>query len=323
MRIAQIVLPNASEYERKCQRADHAALSGGVISGGVRPFISRRAENERSDPHPDGEKGRPDPTNDENEKGRPDPKNEKGRPDPGYEVVVVPVEGIGDLDADVAHLYAGAELPAAVVARCRVPYVSSAGIRASRWSWRKPIAPRAIVSPLGEEPLPEVVEERYFVDAGSRDSAVKIVGSFDRPSVRNSVEQTLARIARFRTDVEWQIHRAPPSPKELSAVDLWVDPAVDESDFDGFVAEAQVVGLPVVATRTPINVLRLEKGRTGFLTPPRDPNEMTHAILTALFKSEVAQSRQLAARQTVSKFRARQRLRILTRIYETLMTTTP
>ncbi|HEU4888363.1 MAG TPA: glycosyltransferase family 4 protein, partial [Thermoanaerobaculia bacterium] len=217
---------------------------------------------------------------------------------------------------------ASGELSAAAFVRFPLPYVSPVPIRASRWSWRKPVVPRAIVSPLGEAPLPEVVEEQYFVDAVPRDSAVKIVGSFDRPSVRNSVEQTLARIARFRTDVEWQIYRAPPSATELSAVDLWVDPAVDESDFDGFTAEAQVVGLPVVATRLPINVLRLEKGRTGFLTPPRDPNEMTHAILTALFKTEVAQSRQFAARQTVSKFRARQRLRILTRIYESLITTT-
>jgi glycosyltransferase involved in cell wall biosynthesis len=204
-----------------------------------------------------------------------------------------------------------------------LPYVATAGVRPSRWSWRRPVVPRAVLSPLGEDPLPEVVEERYFVDAPARDSAVKIIGSFDRPSVRNSVEQTLARIHRFRTDVEWQIYREPPSPNELSGVDLWVDPAIDERDFDGFVAEALVVGLPVVATRTPINVLRLEKGRTGFLTPPRDPNEMTHAILTALFKSEVAQSRQFASRQTVSKFRARHRLRILTGIYETLISTTP
>jgi hypothetical protein len=268
MRVAQIVLPNASEYERKSQRADHAVLS------------------ER------------------------------------HEVTVVPLESVADVDADLAHVYAGEELPAAAFIRFPLPYVSSAPLRSSRWSWRKPAAPRAIVSPLGEEPLPEVVEERYFVDAVPRDSAVKIVGSFDRPSVRNSVEQALARIARFRGDVEWQIHRAPPSPTELAALDLWVDPAVDESDFDGFVAEALVVGLPVVAARTPINVLRLEKGRTGFLTPPRDPNEMTHAILTALFKSEVAQGRQYSARQTVSKFRARQRLRILMRIYETLVTTT-
>jgi glycosyltransferase involved in cell wall biosynthesis len=110
----------------------------------------------------------------------------------------------------------------------------------------------------------------------------------------------------------------PLTPEDLASVDIWVDPAIDDNDLDGFVAEGLVVGLPVVATRTAINVLRLEQGRTGFLVPPRDPNEMTHAILSALFKTEVAESRQFAARQTVSKFRARQRLRILTRIYETL-----
>lgn len=267
MRIAQIVLPGASEYEQKSQRADRAALA------------------ERHD------------------------------------VTVVPIEDAAGIQADVAHVYATGELPAAAFVRFPVPYVSAAAMRTSRWSWRKPVAPRAIVSPLGEDPLPEVVEDRYFVEPVVRDGAVKIVGSFDRPSVRNSVEQTMARIHRFRTDVDWQIHRAPPSPTELADVDIWIDPAVDERDLDGFTAEALVVGLPVVATRTPINVLRLEKGRTGFLTPPRDPNEMTHAILTALFKVEVAQGRQNAAGQTVSKFRARQRLRLLTRIYERLMTT--
>jgi hypothetical protein len=279
MRIAQMVLPSASEYERKSQRADHAAL------------VER------------------------------------------HEVTAISLDAVGDVRADVAHVYASGELPPAAFVKFPIPYVSAAPMHQSRWNWRrlgsglsfsiKPVAPSAIVSPLGENPLPEVVEERYFSEPSGRNSAVKIVGSFDRPSVRNSVEQTLARIHRFRNDVEWQIYRDPPSPKELSDVDLWVDPAVDENDFDGFVAEALVVGLSVVATRTPINVLRLEKGHTGFLTPPRDPNEMTHAILAALFKSEVAQSRQLASRQTVSKFRARHRLRILTRIYETVISTTP
>lgn len=279
MRIAQIVLPDASDYERKSQRADHAAL------------VDR------------------------------------------HDVTLVSLDAVRVVEADIAHVYAGDELPTAAFVKFPFPYVSSAPMRSSRWSWRglgshlrfaaAPVAPRAIVSPLGNPPLPEVVEERYFSETVARDAEVKIVGSFDRPSVRNSVDQTLARIHRFRSDVEWQIYREPPSPTELSGVDLWVDPAVEENDLDGFVAEALVVGLSVVATRTPINVLRLEKGRTGFLTPPRDPNEMTHAILTALFKSEVAQSRQLASRQTVSKFRARHRLRILTRIYDALIPTTP
>jgi glycosyltransferase involved in cell wall biosynthesis len=99
---------------------------------------------------------------------------------------------------------------------------------------------------------------------------------------------------------------------------LWVDPTIDFCDFDGFVAEALVVGLQVVASRTPINSARLEQGRTGFLVPPSDPNEMTHAILAALFKPEVAATRVQAARQTISKFRPRQRVRVLSKLYETL-----
>ena len=316
MRIAQIILPDASEYERKSQRADFAALAAGVT-----PFFRPGAEKGRPDPNSD-EKRRCDPSSEEKRRSDPDGNpngDEKRRCDPDYGVVVVSLGEIGDVEADIAHVYAGSELPGAAFVRFPMPYVSSAGIRRSRWGWRRAVAPGAILSPLGADPLPEAVEERYFCEPFARDSAIKIVGSFDRPSVRNQVEQTLARIRRFRNDVEWQIHRQAPSPTELADVDLWVDPAVDETDFDGFVAEALVVGLPVVATRTAINVLRLEKGRTGFLTPPRDPNEMTHAILAALFKSEVAQSRQLASRQTVSKFRARQRLRILTRVYETVL----
>jgi hypothetical protein len=277
VRIAQIILPGASEYERKSQRIDQVALS------------------ER------------------------------------HEVLVVSLDGIGSVDADVAHVYASGELPTAPFLRFPIPYVSPVGFRLSRWKWRRPTPPLLIVSPVGESPLPESVEERYFAakgvkrkhltDVGSnRPSGSRIVGSSDRPSVRNSVEQTLARIRRFRTDVEWQIYHDPPSPEDLAGVDAWVDPAVDENDFDGYVAEALVLGLPIVATRTPINVLRLEQGRIGMLVPPRDPNEMTHAILAALFKSEVAQSRQFAAAQTVSKFRARQRLRILERIYDTVKT---
>ena len=265
MRIAQLIVPGASEYERKSQRIDQIALA------------------ER------------------------------------HEVIVASLDTIRDVEADIAHVYANGELPSAPFVRFPMPYVSSATFKPTRWRWRRPKQPIRVVSPIGENALPESVEERYFAAAGhatrERDSDVRIVASFDRPSVRNFVEQTLARIRRFRTDVEWQIHHEPPAPEDLAGVDAWIDPAVDENDFDGFVAEALVVGVPVVTTRTPINVQRLEQGRTGMLTPPRDPNEMTHAILAALFKTEVAASRQNAARQTVSKFRSRQRLRVLESIY--------
>ena len=265
MRIAQIILPSASEYERKSQRADNAALS------------------ER------------------------------------HEVVAGSIEAVRDLHADVAHVYATGDMPAAAFVRFPSPYVASSDVRKSRWQWRRPVPPRRVVSPLAEDPLPEVVEEGYFALTGKRRSDGqdrKIVGSFGRASVRNSVEQTMARIRRFRDDVDWQIFGQPPSPDDLASVDVWVDPAAGENDFDGFTAEALVIGLPVVATRMPINVLRLEQGRIGFLVPPRDPNEMTHVILSALFKTEVAESKQFAARQTVSKFRARHRLRILNRLYD-------
>jgi hypothetical protein len=148
MRIAQIVLPGASEYERKSQRADHAALS------------------ER------------------------------------HEVIVGPIEAVRDLQADVAHVYATGDLPAAAFVRFPFPYVASSDVRKSRWQWRHPVPPRRVVSPLAEEPLPEVVEEEYFSVAATRrtDSQDrKIVGSFGRASVRNSVEQTMARIAASAT----------------------------------------------------------------------------------------------------------------------------
>ena len=179
-----------------------------------------------------------------------------------------------------------------------------------------PVPPRRVVSPLAEDPLPEVVEEGYFSVAAKRRTDIRIenrrvVWGFGAKQRR----ATMARIHRFRDDVTGRFSGSRPH-RDLASVDVWVDPAVGENDFDGFTAEALVIGLPVVATRTAINILRLEQGRIGFLVPPRDPNEMTHVILSALFKTEVAENKQLAARQTVSKFRARHRLRILNRLYD-------
>src|SRR5688572_2404747 len=117
MRIAQIVLPDASEYERKCQRADHAALA---------------------------------------------------------ELHQI-VEDVGI--AEVAHVYAGVELPRAAFVGFPVPYVASAPMAKSRWSWRKAVEPRTVVTP---DNLPEVVEDAYFSwqsTIGSRQER-KIVGSF-------------------------------------------------------------------------------------------------------------------------------------------------
>jgi len=177
-------------------------------------------------------------------------------------------------------------------------------------------AKKELVTPLN---LPECVEEKYFLSPQSSVLSTSTIGSFSRKSVTQLIEQTMARIHRFRDDVTWHVFDHAPSPQEIASVDVWVDPAVREDDYDGFVAEAMAANVIVVAARTPINDRRCEKGRTGFLVPPCDPNELTHGILTALFKPEVARSRSEAAQQTVSKYRCRHRMRVLLQMYERLI----
>jgi hypothetical protein len=273
MRIAQIILPGASLYESKSQRADREAL------------------RER------------------------------------HEVVVTTVAEAAASGAEVAHVYASRPLPARQFRRFPLPYVSSMDVERPRLPFGRPVEPDFVVSPLAQksedgrmELLPEAVEEEWFAPVERRPpTEIRIVGTYARPDLRNAIDQTRHRIERFRDDVRFRLFDQAPRPADLAGVDAWVDPALSDSDFDGCVAEALVLGLPVVATRTPINESRLEKGRTGLLVPPGDPNEMTHAILAVLFKQEVAESRKNAARQTVSKFRSRQRLRVLAHMYETLI----
>lgn len=277
MRIGQVVLDDASAYERKCQRVDLAALSS------------------------------------------------------EHEVRVVSLEEARQWGAAVAHVYAGRSLPASRLVRFPLPYVASADLARSRWSFRKPAEPSLIVSPLLEKDasprhvaLPEAVEDSWFqwrTATGGWKRAernARTIASFYRPGATNLLQQTLARIGRVREDVTWLVFDRPPTPEDLLGVDLWADPAVDAGDLDGFVAEALVAGIPVVAARTPINESRLEQGRCGMLVRALDPNEWTHAILTALFKPEVTEPRLQAAGQTVSKFRSRNRLRVLGSIYQTL-----
>ena len=232
MKIAQIVTPGASEYERKSQRVDFAALSQA-----------------------------------------------------GHQVAVYQS---ADVDAEVAHVYGKAK-------RVKIPHVVDA-----------------------ELALPEAVEEHYWTTNDQQRTA-NLLGTFARKHMQNAIAQAYARLTRTRDDIEWRLFERPPTPEELAEIAVWVDPALGDDDRDGFTAEALVSGNVVVASRTTINVQRLEKGRTGFLVPPNDPNELTHAILAALFKPELGQAKSSAARQTISKFRPRQRLRALTPIYESLL----
>ena len=261
MRIAQVVLSGASQYERKCQRVDRSTLAG------------------------------------------------------RYDVVETTLEEVAATGAQIAHIYASGDLPPAFV-RFPIPYVSSVAPRKTRWPFGQPSQPAALATPAD---VPEPVEDHYFDVAHAERGARRVVGVFARETVRPMIDQTRARIERFRDDVTWRLFSDVPTPADLSAVDLWVDPAMVENDLDGFVAEALVSGLPVVASRTAMNAARLEQGRTGLLVPPADPNEMTHAILSALFKPEVASNKVAAARQTVSKFKSRQRLRVLLPLYQTVI----
>jgi hypothetical protein len=264
--IAQIVLPGASEYERKAQRVDLESLRG------------------------------------------------------AHEVVTL-ADPRAVTRADVAHVYGPPILPSPLFRGFRIPYIANGSMPRRRLLLQRAPEPEYVTAPIAAEEvelLPEAVEERYWEPraAGGRERST--IGSFARAANRTWIEQTMARIHRTRDDVDWLLFERPPEPEDLAALDLWVDPVVRDDDYDGFVAEAQVAGVAVAGGRTPVNVQRLEKGRTGVLVPPGDPNEMSHAILTALFKPESAQQRLAAARQTISKYRPRQRLRVLGHMYETL-----
>lgn len=258
MIIAHVVAPDASQYERKSQRIDAAALaaSGHTITG--------------------------------------DPDS-----------------------AEIVHVYAGPALPRLDF---RKPFVTNVAQKKRRFSFRRGAEPRAIVTPFN---VPEAVEDAYFAphsaDGRRPDEGPSTIGSYLRPSVENLIQQTMSRIDRFRSDVEWRVFTHPPSPQDVASVALWADPAVDENDYDGFVAEALAAGTIAVAARTPVNVARLDKGHAGLLVVSGDPNEWTHAILTALFKPERSRIWSEGARQTVARFRTKQRLRALTQLYESIL----
>jgi len=263
MRIVHIVLPGASEYEKKSQRIDAQVL--------------------------------------------------------GRDHEVVLAAALRDVpSADAAQIYG----PSPALPLHSIPVIATAVPR-RRFGFRRPAV--ILVSPVkrdGFEYLPEAVEELWFDPAVPPPAAGggvrRTIGSFLRPSIVPFVEQTVVRLNRTREDIEWLLLDHPPTPAEMDSFAAWVDPAEEEDDFDGFVAEALVAGITGIASRTPINAHRLEKGRTGFLVPLHDANELSHAILAALFKTEVAQQRIEAARQTVSKFRPRQRIRVLAHMLEIL-----
>ena len=184
-----------------------------------------------------------------------------------------------------------------------------------RWFRRAPASPAALTSPFGSRGLPEAVDPSLFQRVALDRSEKRTIGSLQRASTSSLIQLTMLRIARVRGDVEWREFAAPPSAIDLQEIALWVDPAVDEADFDGFTAEALVAGLPVIASQTAINEQRLDRGAAGILVKRNDPNELSHAILKAMFKPETIEPRIFAARQIAERFRVERRRDTLDRMY--------
>jgi len=130
---------------------------------------------------------------------------------------------------------------------------------------------------------------------------------------------TMARLGRFRDDIEWRVFETVPSAAEIRELDLWIDPALDNLDFDGGTAEALCSRKTVVASRTEINRVRTAEGTAAFLVPAGDPNEMTHAILMALFKPELRKPRSQRLITIAERFNGALRSERLLNLYRSIL----
>ncbi|MHB0969689.1 MAG: glycosyltransferase [Thermoanaerobaculia bacterium] len=204
--------------------------------------------------------------------------------------VALEIERLGP---DVVHVYGPPLLPPGIGRKWRLPWVATGRPVRRRFSLRAPATPTATVAPTGDDAVPEAVASEYLAGARAYEAKMsgrRLIGSIGRgAAITELVEAVFARLARFRDDVDWNVFDAFPSNEEMDQVDVWVDPAIDDADFDGFVAEALVRGRLTVASRTPINMWRLAGGKYGVLARPADPNEMAHAIANALFKPETGE----------------------------------
>lgn len=226
--------------------------------------------------------------------------------------------------ADLVHVYAPRAIPAAAVRGIRAPYVAEGTPAQSRWPWPTTASPAVSLQSDRESPIPEAVADVYR-GAGPRESARPeprrfVVGTFGpgRRDVRRLCEGTLTRIARFRDDIDWDLHDEPPTPAAMKQIDVWVDPTTDPADRDGMIAEAQSVGIITVAARTPVNTKRLAGGLAGFLVPVDDPNETAHSIVNALFRPEMTLAK-LSAVRAAEWYAPSARAEKLVKLYERVL----
>lgn len=283
MRLAQVLLPGLTLYEQKCQRLDAGALASthDVIQIAVNSPVSGL---------------------DSVSEGR-------------------LLRTLQASECDVAHIY-GSPVPSAMARQMAVPFVAGTEVFSKRIFFHPGKRARSrAMPPAGPGAIAEPVDDEFLRALPRRPGDGEwIVGSVGphRRGVREMIELTLARIYRFREDVSWHLLDQAPAPPDLAAVDIWVDPAADDADADGFTAEAMVSGLPVIASRTAVNRFRTDEGRAAILVPPGDPNELTHAILTALFKPETIAGRLAAARELQPRFSPARRAEALAAIYREL-----
>lgn len=284
VKVAQLLLEDASHYDRKSQLIDRETLAS---EAALITFTAKDGTYED---------------------------------DQGEELSLRELTARLGREVNLLHVYGPLGQEKAVLRALPVPYVASEQPESGMFSWRAVPEPAAIISPMRDLIVPEAVEKDFFSIQRPQQTEQEtlFLGTFasGRADVTELCELTLVRLSRFREDLEWELFETPISTEALTALNVWIDPAIDPSDYDGFSAEALVAGLPVVACRTPINRQRLEEGAAGYLVPPNDPNELAHAILAALFKPEVTDPRLDRARQSRDRFLPEVRAARLLDVYQ-------
>jgi glycosyltransferase involved in cell wall biosynthesis len=110
----------------------------------------------------------------------------------------------------------------------------------------------------------------------------------------------------FRSDV----------PDVLKLLDVVVHASVQKEPFGRVIAEAMVMGRPVVATNAGGPTEIIEDGETGFLVPPRDDEALAARIIALLQDPAMAKRIGEAGRQAViEKFSAEDHARLVTQVY--------
>lgn len=228
-------------------------------------------------------------------------------------------EALARTGATVAHVYASSPLPGGVMSLIEVPVVASVAGARPLLPWKRPREPRIRLGSSPDNTLPPVVEEGWFTSGNIAigDGGTRIGVLLRDGEARDLVEGARQRISRFRDDVRWVTFNQVPTPEEMRQISVWFAPSSD--DPDNGVPEAMAAARAIVAVRSEASRRLLAEGAAGFLVPASDANEVTHAILAALFKPELNAPRRQRAREAAEEFRAARRAERLIEIYHRAM----